>query len=134
MSSRRPDALVERAGGLDGPAAWAEPGAPAARAVVLRRVLATRRSLGSLTGYQPATVVGPDGHTVIAYTRLDGEAEPALVTLVSASGRTELDAVAAVPGRWRHVLDDDAPAVEDTLDVGVALDRFPACVLVRDDR
>ena len=125
-------ALVERAGTLDGPAAWAEPGAPAARAVVLRRVLAARRAIASLAGYQPLTVVGPDGHAVIAFSRLDDDGTPVLVTVVAADGRTDLDAVAALPGRWRHVLDDGADAVADTLDVGAALGSFPACVLVRD--
>ena len=35
-------------------------------------------------------------------------------------------------GRWRHVLVDDATLVEGELDVGEALEEFPAVVLVRD--
>ena len=78
------------------------------------------------------TVVGPDGHAVIAFSRLDDDGTPVLVTVVAADGRADSTPSRAVPGRWRHVLDDGAEVVADTLDVGAALARFPACVLVRD--
>ena len=51
-------------------AAWAEPDAPAARAVVIRRVLAARRRL-LLTGYRP--LPAPDD--VVAFARPDGNGE-----------------------------------------------------------
>ena len=124
-------ATVARAGELDGPSAWAEPGAADARAVVLRRTLAARRAVGPLTGYQSLTVVGADAATVIGFIRRDSEDRPALATIVACSARlgTVHDAVAAIPGEWRSVLDDAAGPIADTIDVAAALTRFPAIVL-----
>lgn len=121
--------VVARAGRLDGPAAWAEDGAAAARAVVLRRCLHARRAVGPLTGYQPVPVVGPDAGDVVAFVRLDAAGAPVLVTVVSRRGEAPIDATAAVPGPWRSVLDDGADVIEDALAVGAALARFPAAVL-----
>lgn len=125
-------AIVERAAALDGPAAWSEPGAEASRAVLLRRVLAARRAVGTLTGYQPLTVVGRDAGQVIAFLRFDTDGRPAMATVVAASARpgAVADAVVALPGSWRSVLDDAADEVTDTLDAAAALARFPAVVLV----
>lgn len=127
-------ATVERAAGLDGPGAWAQDGSPAARAVVLRRVLDARRRVGPLAGYEPVPVVGPDAGKVIAYTRFDETGRPVLVTVVRCdAGLGPVDAAAAVPGRWRSELDDGADVVTDQLDVGAALARFPAVVLTATD-
>jgi hypothetical protein len=68
---------------------------------------------------------------VIAFARMDGDGTPVLVTIISRRGAAPIEATAAVPGRWRSVLDDGAAPVEDSLDVGAALARFPAAVLVR---
>jgi len=124
-------AAVARAVELDGPSAWAEPVAAGARAVVLRRTLAARRAVGPLTGYQSLTVVGADAAGAIGFTRRDGQDRPVLATFVACSARLGgvHDAVAAIPGEWRSVLDDAAGPIADTIDVAAALTRFPAIVL-----
>ncbi len=132
--------VLARAADVDGPTAWGNPDAESARAVVLRRCLGARRAAGSLLGYQPVPVVGPDAADVIAFVRLDADGAPVLATVVARRAVTPaamptgapvapIDATAALPGAWRSVLDDGAGIVEDSLDVGAALARFPACVL-----
>ena len=125
--------LVERAAELDGPRAWAaEPEASAARAVVIRRVLAARRVAGALSGYQPVAVVGPDASHVIAFARNDGDGSAALITAVARTGLAALDATLPLPaGDWRLVLDDAAAVASASLDLGPVLETFPACVLAR---
>jgi (1->4)-alpha-D-glucan 1-alpha-D-glucosylmutase len=119
------DAMVERALTLDGRAAWAEPGAPAARAVVIARVLP---HLGGLTGYIP--IDAPSG--LIAFARGGIAGGPALVTVVpSALERIPGAVVDLPPGRWRHVLVDHLPDVAGQLVVDEPFDAFPAVVLVR---
>ena len=121
------DALVARTASLDAPAAWGEPDAPAARAVVISRLLAARRQL-VLTGYR--ALPAPDG--VVAFARLDDNGRPRLVTVVPrvvdgpVTGRIELP-----PGPWRSVLVDDGGEVDGVLDVAEAFATFPAVVLVR---
>jgi (1->4)-alpha-D-glucan 1-alpha-D-glucosylmutase len=124
------DAIVAEAASVDGPAALALPGGRLARAVVVRRCLAAKRDLGAAHGYQPLTVVGPDAADVIAFARRGDGDEPALCTVIGRRGLAPVDAVVAVPGCWRSLLDDAAPPVVDALDAGAALARFPACVLV----
>ena len=121
------DQLVARVASLDAAAAWGEPDASAARAVVVARLLAARRQL-VLTGYR--ALPAPDG--AIAFARLDDNGEPRLVTIVPrvvadpVTGTVELP-----PGAWRSVLVDDRPDVEGALDVAEALAGFPAVVVVR---
>ncbi len=146
------DTLVDRAASLDGPASWAEPGAPAARAVLINRVLAARRAL-DLAGYAP--VPAPPG--LVAFARLDSAGAPVLVTCVSRASRRASEQEAAVSpasepraavsraspvvsgtvelpgGAWRSLLDDDVPVLDGALDAAGALARFPAVVLVRVD-
>ena len=62
------DELVASAASLDGRAAWAEPGSPAARAVVIRRLLGARHDL-DLAGYAPLDA----GEHLVAFARLDAE-------------------------------------------------------------
>jgi len=128
------DELVARSASLDGPAAWAEPGAPAARAVVLRRLLALRRDLpevfGRDGGYRPLTADGDDDDSTVAFGRLDAHGELQMITAVTRSAATQV--VVELPaGRWRHVLDDGSPVASARLELGPALARFPAVVLVR---
>jgi (1->4)-alpha-D-glucan 1-alpha-D-glucosylmutase len=119
------DALVERATALDGRAAWAEPGAPAARAVVMTRLLPT---VAGLTGHLP--IDAPE--ELVAFARNGPEGEPQLVTVVSRAGVGAPDAVVDVPpGRWRHALVDDLPDAAERLAVDEPLGAFPAIVLVR---
>lgn len=127
--------LVERSVGLDGAAAWAEPGSPAARAVVLRRLLAIRRRLSDVFGadgrYRPL----PASASLLAFARLDRRGMPRLITVVARAEApiegSEIDVELALPsGEWRHVLLDDEPPAQGSLDVGASLGRFPAVVLV----
>ncbi|MET0146873.1 MAG: malto-oligosyltrehalose synthase [Ilumatobacteraceae bacterium] len=121
------DDLVTRARSLDGPAAWSEPGAPAARAVVIHRVMAARRDL-ALAGYVPVTA----SSGLLAFARLDPGGAPVLVTVVGrALAAAPHGAVELPGGPWRSLLDDAAPVVEGILDAGAALRSFPAVVLVR---
>lgn len=118
------DDLVARAAGMDGRAAWHEDGAPAARAVAIGRVLAVRHRL-ELDGYVPIAA----GADLIAFARTDPTGEAVLVTVVprgTAAGTVELP-----PGPWRHVLLDDEPDAEGSLDVAAPLAAFPAIVLTR---
>ena len=84
------DALVARAAALDGPTAWAEPTAPAARAVVLRRLLDVRRArpgaFGPDAGYRPLGVDDDHDESVVAFARLDPAGDAQVVTLVAAGG------------------------------------------------
>lgn len=130
---RELDALVNGAAALDGPAAWAEPAAPSARAVVLRRLLALRRDrpevFGRGGGYR-ALAAERDDDSVVAFGRLDADGELQVITVVARSAAT--DAVVELPaGRWRHVLDDESPVVSGRIELGPALARFPAVVVVR---
>jgi (1->4)-alpha-D-glucan 1-alpha-D-glucosylmutase len=118
------DALVERAMSLDGRSAWAEPAAPAARAVLLARVLPR---IGGLCGYVP--IEAPAGLIAFARTRPDGE--PALVTVIPRPLDRPAGAVLDLPsGHWRHLLVDDLPDVAARLTVDEPLAAFPAIVLV----
>ena len=105
-----------------------------ARAVVLRRALAARRAVGPLVGYQSLTVVGADAATASSAssvaTARTARPWPRSWRRSARLGAVH-DAVAAVPGRWRSVLDDGAGPIADTIDVAAALARFPAVVLVR---
>jgi len=124
------DALVSRAADVDGPAAWAEPRAPTARAVTIRRVLVARRTVGVLAGYQPLTVVGPDAEQIVAFARTDANGTPVLITAVSRAGTTTIDATLPLPpGQWRLLLDDAAGTATTSLALGPTLSAFPACVL-----
>jgi len=125
------DELVARATDLDGPAAWAEPGAVAARAVMIRRVLSARRAAGALSGYQPLTVVGPDAAQLVAFARTDAVGAPVLITGVSRGGAAVDATLPLPPGDWRLVLDDDAPLATASVALGPMLSAFPACVLAR---
>ena len=119
------NALVERALTLDGRAAWAEPDAPAARAVVIARVLP---HVGDLTGYVP--IDAPPG--LVAFARTGVADEAALVTIVPrALDRSPGAVVDLPPGRWRHMLVDGLPDVAGHLAVDDLLAAFPAIVLVR---
>ncbi|MGH9270045.1 MAG: hypothetical protein ACRDZ2_02105, partial [Ilumatobacteraceae bacterium] len=125
------DALVARAADLDGPAAWAEPTAPAARAVVLRRLLARRGERPEVfspsAGYRPLDVADDEDEAVVAFARLDPAGEAQVLTVVARCGT---DAVVELPtGAWRNILDDAAPAITERLVLGPVLDRFPAAVL-----
>lgn len=117
------DALAERSVSMDGPTAWAEDGAPAARPVVISRLLRARGEL-DLVGYVPIEA----GDDLLAFARTDSSGDPVMVTIVprgATSGTVELP-----HGRWRHVLADGEPAAEGSLDVADALTAFPAVVLV----
>ncbi len=119
------DALVARSLELDARAAWAESGSPAARAVVIGRVLP---HVGGLAGYLP--LAAPDG--VVAFARTDAGGNPALVTVVPRTLDGSPGAVVELPpGRWRHVLVDGLPDVADQLAVDEPLAACPAIVLVR---
>ena len=112
---------------LDGRAAWSEPGAPAARAVVLRRLLAARPR-ARWSGTPPLT---PDEH-LVAFARLDAAGEPAAVTIVPrVAARPAGIEVALPPGEWHHVLLDDEPAARRSLPSTRRSTRSPAIVLVR---
>ncbi|MBA3605956.1 MAG: hypothetical protein H0W46_08310, partial [Acidimicrobiia bacterium] len=124
--------LVDRAARLDGPGAWAEPAASAARAVVIGRTLAARRRAGNLTGYQPLAVVGPDAEQVIASARTDPEGVPVLITAIARTGCAAVEATLPLPpGDWRLVLVDAAEPASTRLALGPVLHAFPACVLER---
>ena len=85
------------------PAAWGEPDAAAARAVVIARVLAARRWL-VLTGYRAL----PAPHGIIAFARLDDSGAPRLVTIVPRVVPRPGDRLRrAAAGPWRSVLVDD---------------------------
>ena len=130
------DALVERAATIDGRAAWSEEGAPAARAVLIQRVLTYRHTL-DLAAYEPVDA-GPD---LVAFARTDPTGTPVLLTIVARSpfprrivgleptSHRENRVVRLPPGPWRHLLLDDEPEVEGTCDVDTALAAFPAIVL-----
>ncbi|MET0327002.1 MAG: malto-oligosyltrehalose synthase [Ilumatobacteraceae bacterium] len=121
------DALVARAASLDAAAAWGEPDADAARAVVIARVLAARRAL-VLSGYRALSAP----HGAVAFARLDDNGAPRLVTIVPrVVGEPVTGSVELPPGRWQSVLLDDGGDVEGDLDVAEALAPFPAVVLVR---
>ena len=120
------DELVARASTLDGRAAWAEARSPAARAVLVMRVLAVRRRL-DLAGYVPIDA----GHDLVAFARTDAAGEPVLVTIVPRHHSQAVGTVDLPPGRWHHVLLDDEPDLEGTLDVAARLAAFPAIVLRR---
>ena len=88
-------------------AAWAEPDAPAARAVTIRRLLAARRGL-VLSGYRPLSAPTEQS---IAFARLDDRRCPGARD-DRAPGRRST--VRPAPSscrraRWRHVLLDDEP-------------------------
>ena len=121
------DELVTRAAALDGRSAWAEAGSPAARAVVIQRLLAVRHDL-DLVSY----VALDAGEQLIAFARLDRAGAPVLITIVpraveSPAGLT----IELPPGEWRHVLVDGLADVAGVLDLDDPLDAFPAVVLVR---
>lgn len=121
------DDLVTRASALDGRAAWSEDGAPAARAVVMSRLLALRRAV-ELVGYRPIDA----GKHLVAFARLDADGEPVLITIVPrAVERPAGETVALPPGEWRHVLLDGEPDIAGQLAVDDPLDAFPAIVLRR---
>jgi (1->4)-alpha-D-glucan 1-alpha-D-glucosylmutase len=124
------DALVDAAGALDGPAAWSQPGAPAARAVVLRRLLALRRAHPDVFegrgGYRPLDVDGG-----LAFARLDRDGAARVVVAVARTDATDTSATIGLPpGEWRSVLDDGVPSVRGRVELRTALTRFPAVVLV----
>lgn len=122
--------LVARAADLDGAQAWAEPSAPAARAVVLRRVLVARRRAGPLAGYRPLAAGGGDAEQVIAFARTGPDGTPVLITAVARNGLAGVDATLPLPpGEWGSVLDDAAPVASTSLALGPVLEAFPACVL-----
>jgi len=77
-------------------------------------------------GYQPIVADG-----AIAFARLDAGGSRRVVALVARPG-SAATVVTLPPGRWRSVLDDGAGVVEQRLDLGAALARFPAVVLVLD--
>ncbi|TVR26698.1 MAG: malto-oligosyltrehalose synthase [Ilumatobacter sp.] len=124
--------LVAAAGTLDGPTAWRER-PDAAKAVVIRRAAALRRSLPEAFGpdgqYVPLTVVGTGSNRVLAFARGDHA-----VTVVALLGppvdhgdlRVELP-----PGTWRHVLVDGADPVSGALSLAAPLSEFPAILLTR---
>ena len=122
------DVLVDRAATLDGPTAWAESTAPAARAVVLRRLLALRRAqpaaFGAEAGYLPLEVDDDPDEAVVAFARLDATGAAQVVTVVARSAVPNAT-VDLPPGEWRHVLDDEAPPVSGRLTLQPALDRSP---------
>jgi (1->4)-alpha-D-glucan 1-alpha-D-glucosylmutase len=118
------DALVDRAAALDGRTAWAEPDAAAARAVAMGRLLPL---IDPLDGY--AALAAPD--SLLAFTRTATDGASRLVTIVPRAVERPAGLVVDLPpGRWRHVLVDDLPAVEGPLAVDQSLDAFPAIVLV----
>jgi (1->4)-alpha-D-glucan 1-alpha-D-glucosylmutase len=120
-------ALVARAAKLDGRAAWAEQGSPAARSVTMQRLLGFRVQL-DITGYRPLAV---DDH-LLAFARLDRRGEPALVTIVPrVVERPRGLTVELPPGSWHDVLVDGQPDISRVVDVDSALDTFPAIVLTR---
>jgi (1->4)-alpha-D-glucan 1-alpha-D-glucosylmutase len=124
------DVLVERAAVLDGRAAWAEDGAPAARAVVLRRLLGLRRRV-ALGGHRPLE----SSAGLVAFARGDAAGEPLVATVVPrAVTRPGPRSVTLPPGRWRHALVDDVPELSGTITpdlVDDLLAAFPAIVLHR---
>lgn len=118
------DELVAGAASIDGRAAWADDAAGAARAVLVTRVLAARAAR-ELAGYVPLDT----GDDLLAFARTDPAGEPVLVTIVPRAATS--GSVALPSGRWRHLLVDDLPEAESSLDVADALAAFPAIVLVR---
>ncbi len=128
------DELTRLAADVDARAAWADPEAPLARVVVLRRLLELRAAMpdvfGPGGGYRPLAVDGPAAQDVIAFARLAPGGEAGVVTIVSRSP-SPAAAVSLPPGSWRHVLIDDEPDGEGRIDIGPVLDAFPAVVLVR---
>ena len=128
------EVLVAGVDSLDAAAAWAEPNCPAAKAVVLHRLLALRRRLpdvfGPGGGYLPLHV--KEDVNVIAFARTDQSGAARVVTVVAPPGVMPARPLPLPPGRWRHVLVDNELGVEGELDLGGALGVFPAVVLVRD--
>ena len=128
------EVLVAGAATLDAAAAWQEPGSPAAKAVVLQRLLALRRRLpdvfGPGSGYLP--LPADDDVNVIAFARIDESGAARVVTVIAPPGVMPRRPLQLPPGRWRHVLVDGEPPVQGELDVAGALAVFPAVVLVRD--
>ena len=115
------DELVARAASLDAAAAWGEPDAAAARAVVVSRVLAARRQL-VLTGYRP--LPAPDG--VVAFARLDDTASPGWSRSCRGPWPTRSPAPSSCrPARGARSSSTTARGVEGTLDVAEALAAVP---------
>ena len=124
--------LVAAAGAIDGPTAWRER-PDAAKAVVIRRAAALRRSFPEAFGpdgqYVPLTVIGTGSHRVLAFARGDHA-----VTVVALPGLAADHAdlrVELPPGSWRHVLVDGADPVAGTLPLAAPLSEFPALLLTR---
>jgi (1->4)-alpha-D-glucan 1-alpha-D-glucosylmutase len=132
--------LVDRAGELDGPAAWTGDDVEVSKAVVIVRTLAVRRrhieAFGIAGGYEPVPVQGYHADRVIAFARLDG-GEARVVTVVASrsAGDWSTTTVTLPPGSWCNVFDDGAPPVTGGTDVPIDgwLDRFPVAVLERTD-
>ena len=133
-TSRRSTSSCRRATDVDAGTAWADAGGSLAKVVALHRLLHVRAAMpdvfGAGGGYQTLAVEGPAAEDVIAFARLTPSGEARAVTIVSRSPSPPA-AVSLPPGRWRHVLVDDEPDCEGRIDVGPALDAFPAVVLVR---
>jgi maltooligosyltrehalose synthase len=77
----------------------------------------------------------PASASLLAFARLDRRGMPRLITVVARAEApiegSEIDVELALPsGEWRHVLLDDEPPAQGSLDVGASLGRFPAVVLV----
>ena len=130
--------LVDRAGALDGPAAWTGDEIEVAKAIVITRTLALRRlrpdAFGAGGGYDGLEVTGEHAGAVLAFARTDDDGAQ-VVTIVSM--RTVDDwadtAVALPDGSWRNVLEDDAQVVAGGAPIRVTwwLEHFPVALLDR---
>ena len=130
--------LVERAGVLDGPAAWLGDEIEVAKAVVVTRTLALRQrrreAFGRSARYLALDTRGAHAGQVLAFARADGDG-PRVVTIVAMHDVVDwADTAVVVPaGSWRNVLDDNADIVVGGVPVPVGrwLDRFPVALLDR---
>jgi maltooligosyltrehalose synthase len=130
--------LVEVAGSLDGPAAWAGEAVEASTAVVITRVLDLRRrcaaAFGTGADYRPFAADGDRADAVLAFARGDGEAAR-VATVVSTRSVADwgTTTITLPDGSWRNVLDDGAPPVAGGTPISVAdlLTAFPVAVLER---
>jgi (1->4)-alpha-D-glucan 1-alpha-D-glucosylmutase len=128
--------LVDRAGALDGPAAWLGDEIETAKAVVVTRTLALRRrrrtAFGREARYLALATSGDHADRVLAFARADDHGAQAVTIVAMHEVADWGDTAVVLPaGSWRNVLEDDAQTVAGGAPVRVTwwLDRFPVALL-----
>jgi (1->4)-alpha-D-glucan 1-alpha-D-glucosylmutase len=133
--------LVARANRIDGPTSLASGDVEAAKAVVITRVLATRRrhlaAFGAGAGYRPLVARGRHADRVLAFARHVGDVAHTVTAVVTRPSdevgwaETEIE---LPDGSWRNVLADDAEVVHGGTWLPTTwFDHFPVAVFERVD-